>query len=93
VKRVLIFLAGTEAELVPCHHRSILLQSLQLKQGQTASYGNQLGYLPVPEEGKGAQKDGLVVKGLVKDIRVFPGKLAGVLLSFLSRSPTSVERG
>lgn len=80
-------------KLVPCHHKSILLQGLQLKHLQTVSCRRQLGYPAVPEEVKGAQKGGLIVKDVVKNIWVFPGKLAGVLLSLVSQSPMSVEGG
>lgn len=78
---------------MPCHHRSILLQSVQLKHLWTANCRNQRGYPPAPEDVKGAPKDGLIVKDMVKDIWVIPDKLAGVPSLLVSQSPTSVERG
>lgn len=77
---------------MPSHPSSILLQGLQLKHSQTASHRNQ-PVCTVPEEVKGAPKDGLIVKESAKDIWAFPGKLAGVLLSLISGFPMSVERG
>lgn len=79
------FLSRTEANLMPCHH--ILPQGMQL------SHELQLGYPPAPEDVKGAPKDGLIVKDMVKDIWVIPDKLAGVPSLLVSPSPTSVERG
>lgn len=43
---------GREACALPSQVH--LLQGLQLKRGQAASYGKQLGSPPVPGEGKGA---------------------------------------
>lgn len=76
-----------------CHHRPILLQGVQLKHLWTENYRNQLGCPAAPEDVKGAPKDSVIVKDMVKDIWGIPDKLAGVPPLLVSPSPTSVERG